>query len=398
MNLATHPSWGNATAPDGALRITGGATLVDGVFAEADVFVGGGVIEEVGGGRRNGRRLDAAGLFVLPGVIDIHGDGVERLIHPRPSVTVPLPVAIMEADRQFAANGVTTAYHAPTWSWEGGQRGRETVLGLIEGVEALAARLLVDTRIHLRHETFNLDAEAEILDWIEEGRIHALAFNDHMAGTIKQRHRPAKLKGMVERSGLTEEEFGALIDRVYAREGEVKGAIERLAQAAREAGLPMLSHDDMTPAMRAEYRGVGCAIAEFPVTEETARAAHEAGDPIVFGAPNVMRGGSHTGCPSAAEMAAKGLCTVLASDYYYPALPLAPFKLARDGVLALEKAWSLVSTGPARALGLADRGEIRTGQRGDLVLIEDQAGFPPRVVATLVAGRIAYLSDADRLH
>ena len=108
----------------------------------------------------------------------------------------------------------------------------------------------------------------------------------------------------------------------------------------------MLSHDDDSPAMRKAFRAQGVGIAEFPVNEETAREAAEAGDFIVFGAPNVVRGGSHTGWTKASDMIAKGLCSVLASDYYYPAQLLAAFRLAADGVLPLAKAWDLISAAP----------------------------------------------------
>ncbi len=158
----------------------------------------------------------------------------------------------------------------------------------------------------------------------------------------------------------------------------------------------MLSHDDMSPEMRGWFRGLGCTIAEFPINEETAAAAAQSGDAIVFGAPNVVRGGSHTGCPAASVMAARGLCSALASDYYYPALPLAPFRLAQEGVLDLAAAWPLVSSGPAAALGLTDRGLIREFLRADLVLVEVRSPLPPRIVATIVRGQIALLTEPDR--
>jgi alpha-D-ribose 1-methylphosphonate 5-triphosphate diphosphatase len=256
--------------------------------------------------------------------------------------------------------------------------------------------LAVDTRAHLRHETFNLAAEVTIIDWLMTGRLDALAFNDHMAGTIKQRHRPDKLAVMLQRSRLSAEAFDRLIETTYARADEVPGSIARLAGAAHAAGIPMLSHDDISPDTRAAYRALGCTIAEFPVNEETARAAAAANEPIVFGSPNVLRGGSHTGCPAASEMVAAGLCTVLASDYYCPALPLAPFRLARDGVCDLASGWALVSSGPAAALGLDDRGALKPGLRADVVLVEDRGALPPRIVATIVAGRLVHCIDADR--
>jgi alpha-D-ribose 1-methylphosphonate 5-triphosphate diphosphatase len=379
------------------IRILGGQVLRDGHFTSADITIADGRIAASSDGMCDALTINARGLLVLPGIIDIHGDGFERLVYPRPAVDVDPVIALLEADRQFAANGITTAYHSVTWSWEGGTRGTEAALAILETIERLRPNLVTDTRYHLRHETFNLDAEPIILDWIATGRIDCLAFNDHMAGTIKQRHRPDKMAGMLIRSGLSEAAFLALIEQVNARADEVPASIERLATAARKAGIRMLSHDDMSAEMRDWYRNLGCSVAEFPINEETARSAANAGDPIVFGAPNVMRGGSHTGCPSATEMAAQGLCTVLASDYYYPALPLAPFRLAASGALTLAAAWALVSSGPAKALNLHDRGQIAEGFRADLVLMKDRGALPPLAVATISEGHIVHFAETDRL-
>jgi alpha-D-ribose 1-methylphosphonate 5-triphosphate diphosphatase len=159
----------------------------------------------------------------------------------------------------------------------------------------------------------------------------------------------------------------------------------------------MLSHDDESPEMRKAFRAQGVGIAEFPVNEETAREAARAGDFIVFGAPNVVRGGSHTGWTKAADMIAKGLCSVLASDYYYPAQLLAAFRLAADGVLPLTEAWDLVSAAPARAAGLADRGVLAEGRRADIVLVDDEVPLRPRIVAVIANGRLIHLADASRL-
>ncbi len=377
------------------LRVVGGTVLTGHQFVETDIAIEDGLVASLDGAGAGGV-LDARGLLVLPGIVDIHGDGFERLIAPRPAASFDPLIGLLEADRQFLANGITTAYHAVTWSWEGGQRGEGPALAILETLERLSGMLAVDTRYHLRHETFNLPAEATILQWLSEGRIDALAFNDHMAGTIKQRHRPDKMRTMLERSGLKEPDFLAMIERVHSRADEVPDSIARLAATARRASVPMLSHDDMSVDMRGWFRGLGCTIAEFPINEETAAAAAQAGDAIVFGAPNVVRGGSHTGCPAASAMAARGLCSALASDYYYPALPLAPFRLAQEGALDLAAAWQLVSYGPAAALGLLDRGTIREGMRADLVLLEVRSPLPPRIVATMVGGWIALLTEPDR--
>lgn len=341
--------------------------------------------------------LDASGLLVLPGIIDIHGDAFERQLEPRPGVRFDAALALLETDRQMISNGITTAYHGVTWSWEPGLRGTEAVRDVVSALERVHSRLTVDTRLHLRHETFNLEAEAEISDWLRSGRVGCLAFNDHMSGTIKERHRPKKLAKMVERSGLEPDEFQRLIDQVYSRRDDVPASVARLAAVAAGAGVHLLSHDDVSPEQRAWYRGIGATIAEFPTTVEAARAAAGAGEAIVFGAPNVIRGGSHTGCPTAADMVEAGLCTILASDYYYPALLLAPFRLAADGICSLPEVWRLVSQNPATALGLADRGSIAPGKRADIVIVDASDPLGPRLMAVIVNGLICYLADGRRL-
>jgi alpha-D-ribose 1-methylphosphonate 5-triphosphate diphosphatase len=243
----------------------------------------------------------------------------------------------------------------------------------------------------LRHETFNLDAEAEIVDWLGAGKIGMLAFNDHTGGILKSTGRPDKIAKMVERTGLSHADFMTLVGNVANRQDEVAGSTERLAAAALAAGIPTLSHDDMTPQMRSWYRSLGVTVAEFPINEATAQEAAAHGEAIVFGAPNVVRGGSHIDCPGAEQMVRAGLCTILASDYYYPALPLAPFILARKGSASFEDAWRLVSQAPAIAFGLTDRGVVAPGKRADLILVEE--GPNPHVVATIAGGRLVHLAD-----
>lgn len=378
-----------------AIHITGGQVLLDDL-ASSDIATEGGLISALDARAQPGAlRLDATGLLVLPGIVDCHGDAFERHVMPRPKVAFDIDLALRDADRALLASGITTAFHGVTWSWEPGLRSSENARALFERITALAPDLGADTRFHLRHETFNLDAEAEILDWLATGRVGLLAFNDHTEGTLKTRHRPDKVGKMVERSGLSADSFAALVECVYARKDEVPASVNRLAEAARAHGVPMLSHDDMTPEMRRWYRGLGVTVAEFPIDETTAREAAAHGEAIVFGAPNVVRGGSHTGCPAAEEMVRAGLCTILASDYYYPALLLAPFVLARNGSVGFADAWALVSKAPAQTFGLDDRGVIEAGKRADLILVEDKAH--PRVVAVIAAGRLVHLTDRNVL-
>jgi alpha-D-ribose 1-methylphosphonate 5-triphosphate diphosphatase len=378
--------------------IEGGRTLLGGDIIESSLAIADGKICKIdASSERASLRLDARGLLVLPGIVDLHGDAFERQMMPRPGVDFPVDVALVDSDRQAISNGITTVFHATTWSWEPGLRCGDNARHLLESIEGLRPRLSADTRFHLRHETYNLDAEQQIGEWLAAGRIDLFAFNDHMDITTALRNKPRKRATMVERTGLSDEAFDRLVERVVSRASEVPDSIARLATIARKAGARMLSHDDRTPEERRAFRAQGVAITEFPVTEETAREAAAGGDAIVYGAPNVVRGGSHTGWTKASDMIAKGLCSVLASDYYYPAQLLAAFRLSADHVLPLAQAWNLISAAPARAAGLTDRGQLAQGRRADLVVVDGAVSLRPRIVAVIAGGRIVHLTEADRL-
>ncbi len=379
------------------LSITGGEILFESGLEPTAIHVSDGMILEVGADHAAKHTIDATGLLVLPGIVDIHGDAFERQIMPRPGVGMALDVALVESDRQIIANGITTVFHGVTWSWEPGLRGADNARDILATIEALQPRLATDTRFHLRHETYNLAAEAEVCDWLAKGRIGAVAFNDHLPAADGAAKRPDKIAQMAERSGLARERFLELVERLRGRSDEVPELIARIAAQARSHGVALLSHDDESPERRAWFRALGCRVSEFPMNIETAQEAAGASDDIVLGAPNVMRGGSHMGWVNASDMISRGLCSILASDYYYPALLIAAFRLVENGILPLERAWPLISSAPARAAGLNDRGRIGAGLRADLVLVDPQVRGRPNVVAALVQGRIVYLTEASRL-
>ena len=380
-------------------RISGGRVLLGGSLQEAALHIDGanGIISSVGADRAASRTFDATGLLVLPGIVDIHGDAFERQIMPRPGVGISLDVALMDSDRQAIANGITTVFHGVTWSWEPGLRGTDNARGILAAMEALRPCLAADTRFHLRHETYNLDAETEVSDWLAARRIGALAFNNHLPSAESATKRPDKINQMAERSGLPREDFLRLVARLRDRGDEVPDSIARIACHANTHGTALLSHDDKSPEQRRWFRALGCRVSEFPMNVETACEAAGASDEIVLGAPNVMRGGSHIGWIDASDMIARGLCSVLASDYYYPAPLIAAFRLAETAVAPLERAWTFVSDSPAHAVGLSDRGRIGPGMRADLILVDAQVPNRPQVVGTLVAGRIVHLTETARL-
>jgi alpha-D-ribose 1-methylphosphonate 5-triphosphate diphosphatase len=369
-----------------SLSIIGGRVLLpeQGIVA-ADIHTTGAVIAA---GAADGRRFDASGLLVLPGIVDLHGDAFERQVQPRPGVDFPMDLAVAETEAQLLANGITTAFHGVTLSWEPGLRSAEAWTALLAALAAHRPRQLCDMRVHLRWEAFNLAALDLALAAIAEGAVHLLAFNDHTPSILRKMGDPVTGAKYSDRAGMRLEDFRTLAEGIGARAAEVPEAAGRIAAAARAAGIPMASHDDVSPESRAAFRAEGARIADFPMNEPTARAATEAGDWVVMGSPNVVRGGSHMGWASAAAMVEAGLCQVLTSDYFYPALLRAAFILGEGSGLA--QRWDLISANPAAAAGLTDRGRIEPGGRADLVVVAETPA--PHVVATIAAGRIAYLS------
>jgi alpha-D-ribose 1-methylphosphonate 5-triphosphate diphosphatase len=371
------------------LIIRGGMCLLPGQgLGAADIVCAGGKIAEIRAtGSAEGRVLDAHGCLVLPGIVDIHGDAFERQIMPRPKTTFPLDMALLETDRQLAANGISTAYHGITVSWEPGLRSLEQALKIVDALDMIEGQCLVDHRLHIRWETFAHSEMPAIEVLFARRKKPLLAFNDHTSPTLAGARAGIKVQGSAERAMMDVSSYMALLEEVGRRAANVPQAIAGMAAAARAQGVPLLSHDDMTPEMRGFYRALGAGIAEFPMTREALDAAAEAGDVIVLGSPNVVRGGSHNGAIGAEQAVREGKCSVLASDYYYPAPLRAALSLAERVVLPLETAWNLVSASPAAACGLSDRGRIEGGKRADLVIVSADLQMP---VATLVEGRAVY--------
>ncbi len=398
-----------------AMIFEGAQVILPDRVAQVSVRIEGGVITGIDTPRDGARVIDAKGMTLAPAMVDIHGDAFERQLMPRPGVFFPTEAALLETDRQLAANGIATAYHALTLSWEPGLRSLSLAEEMIDGLNRLAPRLTVENRVQLRWETFCFEALPLIERTLRGPLKPSIAFNDHTSMAVLDpntalQERPfdhdpafpvvdmasagfaAKMADRAKRSGLTQTEYVQLIQTIWNRRPQVPDIIAKVAEMGREAQAPMLSHDDTQAETRSYYHHLGSQISEFPMNLRAAEAARTSGCWIIFGAPNAARGGSHLGSPGAADMIAQGLCDILASDYFYPAMLTAIARLRADGYGSLPALWKLVSTNPARASGLQDRGTIAIGQRADLTLIDwPEAGTPaPRL--TMVAGRTAYAS------
>ncbi|MFD0858858.1 alpha-D-ribose 1-methylphosphonate 5-triphosphate diphosphatase [Roseovarius aquimarinus] len=374
------------------LRFTRAEVLHPGGLETAPLSIAEGRIAEAGG-----REVDLSGYMILPGIVDIHGDGFERHLAPRRGAMKDIGTGLLAAEAELAANGITTAVLAQFYSWEGGMRGPDFARSVFEGLDRVRPETVTDLHTQLRFEIAMLDAYDAVRALVAAHRIGYVVFNDHLPHeALAAGKRPPRLTGQALRIGRNPEAHLAAMQALHAGMDRVPEALAHLARDLAQAGVRMGSHDDRTAEARASWRAMGVPIAEFPETIDAAEAARAGGDAIVMGAPNVVRGGSHNGNASAPDMAAMGLIDALASDYHYPSLRRAAFLLSDAGIHDLAGAWRLVSKGPARILGLDDRGDLAPGQRADFVVLEAASR---RVAGTFSGGRASYLAGdlAERL-
>jgi alpha-D-ribose 1-methylphosphonate 5-triphosphate diphosphatase len=367
-------------------RITGAEVLrPDGLGRDA-FTVRDGVIDD--GGVAREVKLD--GYLVLPGIVDIHGDGFERHLAPRRGAMKDMVGGLMSSEAELAANGITTAVLAQFFSWEGGLRGPDFAATMLAALARVKDQVVTDLLVQLRFEILMLDAYGAFEDLVVQHGVGYVVFNDHVPHARLEAGRlPKRLTGTALKSGRSPEALLKLMQEMHARRDQLPGAIAGLAQRLRARGVRLGSHDDRTAEQRAMWRAHDVRIVEFPETLEAAEAAKAGGDGLVMGAPNVMRGGSHNGNVSAVELIALGQCDALASDYHYPSLRRAALFLVKAGVCDLSAAWGLVSEGPARLLGLEDRGVLAAGKRADFVVLDAAS---KRLCATVSGGRVSYLS------
>ncbi len=366
------------------LRLTGAQVLRPEGLDDAPLSLSGGLIADAGG-----RDVDLSGFVVLPGIVDAHGDAFEKHLAPRRGAMKDLDQGLLATEAELAANGITTATLAQFYSWEGGMRGAEFAERVFTALQEVGPRLGTDIRAQLRFEFSMVNDYDAVAHMVARFAIPYVVFNDHLPHeALSEGKRPQRLTGQALRIGKNPEKHLADLQALYAGLSEVPEALELLMPMLAELGVLMGSHDDRTHADRTLWRARGAKVAEFPETMEAAEAAKEAGDPVVLGAPNLVRGGSHKGNVSALDLVAMGLCDALASDYHYPSMRRAAFLLADGGVLSLAGAWGLISDGPARLLGLADRGRLTPGMRADLVVLDETSRD---ICATLAGGQVTYM-------
>lgn len=341
--------------------------------------------------------VDLDGYYVLPGIIDLHGDAFERHIAPRPRAPFDIRSALRGVDVELAANGVTTAWMAHSWSWEGGRRSPKHAMKFASALRAYRKDARTNMRIQLRCETHTTETYDDLLKCLEEFKIDYVIFNNHLpeAQDIIAEDMDA-FGAWAAQVGKTSDEHLACVRAAEAQEAQVHDHLVRLSSAFDDMKIRYGSHDDATSDTREYYALLGAKICEFPTTVDAAKTAKQINNPVLMGAPNIVRGGSQSGNISAIDLVRADLCDALVSDYYYPALSQAAIQLWQTGELSFAKAWNLISKNPASIMGKASIGSIDNGMRADLVIMNKET---MQIEATLCGGHIAYASGeaANRL-
>ena len=367
------------------LRLTRARALIEGTLQDHALTIADGRITDT-----PARELDLSGYLLLPGIIDLHGDGFERHLTPRPSAPFNPVKALSSAAAELAVNGITTAWFAQSWSWEGMHRSGAAAVGLLEALTAARPTLAPDVRVQLRLETHVIDEHPQVLTAVADHGVDFVVFNNHLPEAQEMAdHRPDRLAQWAAQTKRSPEEMMAIVRAAEAQSPDVPTALAAIAARLQAMGVRMGSHDDDTAETRAFYRSIGAPISEFPTTIKAARAAHAAGEPVLMGAPNAVRGGSQTGNIAAEPLIAEGIVDALMSDYYYPALAQSAFALVDRGLMDLPRAWEMISGRPARVMGLSDRGHLGLGARADIAVVHPETH---RVEMTLCHGRVAHLS------
>ena len=367
------------------IRLTHAQTLFGGALVDHPLTIADGVIAD-----GPAPEVDLTGYLLLPGIIDLHGDGFERHLSPRPSAPFEPKKALASAAAELAVNGVTTAWFAQSWSWEGGFRSGDACVALLHALESVRVQVLADLRVQIRLETHMINQHDAVRAAVARFGVDYVVFNNHLPEAVEMAaNRPDRFAQWAAQTRRTTEEMLAIVTAAQAQGPDVPDALRRIAAEFASRGLRMGSHDDGDAETRTFYRGLGAPICEFPTSFDAARAAHAAGEPVLMGAPNVVRGGSQSGNIAAQDLIEAGLCDALVSDYYYPALSQSAWALVERGVCDLPAAWAMISTKPAQIAGLADRGHLGHGARADVVAVNPETH---RVELTLCHGRVAHLT------
>lgn len=349
---------------DGKLLFDRGAVLVEGekirqIFDEPVCI-------------KEAETIDAKGHLIMPGLVDLHSDSLERSIEKRKGVFFDIDFALLNLDRQLASCGITSFFHAISFADnELGLRSPQEACKCLHKIKLFSAsdRALVKHNTHVRYEIGSRQSFHIIKDLVKEGLIDILSIMDHTPGQ-------GQFKSMASYVKFHSSEYALSLDEIEAKASEKKAQnfeswqmVAQLTDLVAKAGIPMLSHDDDTAKKIDLIRTLGVTACEFPVTMEAAQTAHKKGLEIFMGAPNLIRDQSTNGNLKASEVLRQGSCTGLVSDYYPESLVQAAF-IAADFTSDLAKALQKVTSGPGAFINSTmPAGVLQEGADADIIIV-----------------------------
>ncbi|MGE0254360.1 MAG: alpha-D-ribose 1-methylphosphonate 5-triphosphate diphosphatase [Alphaproteobacteria bacterium] len=366
---------------NGQLAISNARLVLRDEVVEGSVLIDDGHIVAIdSGGGRLASAEDCDGDLLLPGLIEMHTDHLERHMMPRPGVLWPAPVAaVLAHDAQIAAAGITTVYDAISVGEYHDKSGRRQLLDdaiAAVGAASDAGLCRADHRLHLRCEVSDPDMQDMLSNWTGNPRLGLISVMDHTPGQ-RQWSNLTKMLQYHRSESWSDEKLAAYV--AERQDLQARHALPNRRAAldlARTRCVPVASHDDTTTGHVDDAVADGITISEFPTTREAARHARASGMAVIAGAPNVVRGGSHSGNIAAGELADEGLLDGLSSDYVPASLLHAALLLGGREAIGLPAAIAMVSDNVARMVGLAERGRIAPGLRADLVRVRVVDGIP----------------------
>lgn len=325
--------------------------------------------------------LDCEQQYLIPGLVELHTDNLEKHFTPRPKVTWPGQPAVVAHDAQLIASGITTVFDAVALGDvnEGSQR-LENLQLMLDAIRNARDEgiLRADHMLHLRCEVCHENVLMLFEDLIDTPDVHLVSLMDHSPGQRQFTNMDKYRTYYQGKFHLSNDELETFIIRQKENSQRFSDKHRRrIVDICNERGIPTASHDDATEAHVEESASMGMRIAEFPTTEVAASLSHQKGMAVMMGAPNVVRGGSHSGNIAAHELARIGVLDILSSDYCPTSILHAAFVLKKlDNDHDLSSAINTITLNPARAAKLDDRGEIAVGKRADLVMVREVNDYP----------------------
>jgi alpha-D-ribose 1-methylphosphonate 5-triphosphate diphosphatase len=370
--------------------------LADEVLEDASLIMEEGLIRAINPeSSGDAKVIDLKGELLLPGMIDLHCDALEKEVEPRPNVHFPLDFACAQADKRNATAGITTVYHALSFANdELGVRNNAFAAEVARAVHDWRPHGLVDNRVHCHYEITDETGLPILKELLADDAMHMVSMMDHTPGQGQFKDMAAYHDYLTRTYKKTADEVDVIVERKLAAASGAFARMQSLAEDAHAAGISVASHDDDSAERVETMLGIGADISEFPINLEAARAAKAAGMFTIYGAPNIIRGKSQSGSMKAIDAIREGVADCLCADYAPATLIVAVMRIPLYSDLTLPETIRLVTANPARAARLEDRGSIEVGKRADLIAVGDPGGVP-QVTDAWVHGMPVYRAGYD---